>query len=57
MKACFADFAEVPMKCNHDLGEPWNCVPGVQGIEKVECEHWQPARAIKLALDILGVGQ
>ena len=57
MKACFADFAEVPMKCNHDLGEPWNCVPGVQGIEKVECEHWQPARAFKLALDILGVGQ
>jgi hypothetical protein len=53
--ACFADNAEIPIKCSHDIGEPWNCVFAADGIKKKDCPHWQPQRTIDLALTILGV--
>lgn len=55
MKACFADFAEVPMQCSHDLGDIYNCVHASAGGLQKDCPNWQPDRAIKLALEILGV--
>jgi len=55
MKACFADYADVPLQCNHDLGELYNCVHASAGGLKKDCENWQPERAVALALDILGV--
>lgn len=54
MRACFADNADLPLECNHDTGETWNCEPAKEGVGKRECPHWQPGRAIRLALDILG---
>ena len=55
MRACFVDHADLPIRCSHDTGEPWNCSIAYIGVAKEHCEHWQPERAIRLALDILGV--
>lgn len=55
MRACFADNAEVPMQCSHDLGELYNCVHASAGGAQKTCPNWQPDRAVKLALEILGV--
>ena len=55
MRACFADNAEIPFACAHDIGEPWNCSEAVMGIPRDKCQYWQPDRAVKLALEILGV--
>ena len=55
MRACFADNAEVPLNCAHDISEPWNCSEAAMGIPRDNCQHWQPDLAVKLALEILGV--
>jgi hypothetical protein len=54
MRACFADNADLPLSCNHDTGETWNCVPATEGIAKHDCPYWQPQRAIELVRIILG---
>jgi hypothetical protein len=56
MRACFADNADLPLICNHDSGETWNCVPATEGIAKHDCPYWQPQRAIALVRTILGAG-
>lgn len=55
MRACFVDGADLPITCSHDTGEPWNCSFADSGIAKEHCGYWQPERAVRLALDILGV--
>lgn len=55
MRACFADDTEIPSRCAIDIDEVYNCQYANDGVKKTECDHWQPGRAIKLALDILGV--
>jgi hypothetical protein len=54
MRACFADNADLPLSCNHDSGETWNCIPATEGIAKHECPYWQPQRAIELVRSITG---
>ena len=54
MRACFVDNAVVPLPCSHDIDEIHNCALASDGTKKRECEHWQPGRAIRMALDILG---
>ena len=55
LRACFADNAELPITCSVDIEEPWNCELAQINMARDDCPHWQPERAIKLALDILGV--
>ena len=54
MRACFADNAELPITCAHDIDEVYNCCLAQKGVQKICCKHWQPARAIKLAAEIVG---
>lgn len=55
MKACFADSAELPISCAHDICEMYNCQLAMHGEQRDTCKHWQPQRTVLLALDILGV--
>ena len=57
MRACFidADDDQIPLACSHDINEFHNCRLATDGVKKQKCEHWQPGRIIKLALEILGV--
>lgn len=59
MKACFADNVESPIACSLDLEESYNCMIATKNKyvagDKTKCPYWQPGRAIRLALDILGV--
>lgn len=55
MRACFADNSILPMICVNDDDRPFDCTYANKGIKKECCEFWQPKRAIKLALNILGV--
>jgi hypothetical protein len=55
IKGCFVDGAEIPITCAHDYGAPWDCAFARDGVKKTDCPHFQPQRAIDLALDILGV--
>ena len=57
IKGCFADNSDLPLDCNHDTGETWNCLHANAGGSRESCPDWQPQRAVELALDILGVAK
>lgn len=54
MKACFADNAELPIACSHDIDEPHNCLIASAGTHRDECRYWRPDLALKVVQDILG---
>lgn len=54
MKACFADNANLPIECVHDIDEVYNCIYATNGITRELCDNWQPERAVNIALDIMG---
>jgi hypothetical protein len=50
MKACFADYADVPIVCSHDIGQPYNCL---EAVPRDACPYWHPERALRLCKGIL----
>ena len=54
MRACFADNAEVPIACSHDIGEVHNCQIANSGVQRDDCRYWRPDMALKLVQEIIG---
>jgi hypothetical protein len=59
MKACWADYTELPMSCALDGGdevEIYGCVHARNGgvLNREHCEHWNEQLAVELCKEILG---
>jgi hypothetical protein len=54
VRACFADNAQLPIACSHDIGETYNCLIATSGTSKYQCQYWRPDLAAKLCQEILG---